>query len=142
MEIHEKIAKISEKTGIPEKNFREALGIPPEPCSATTIEDVKRAWRRARSGSDAEKSATEKWDELSMEEVNTATTAEQVEKAHKRARNNSAARKVAAEKWDELSMEEINAAANIEQVKSVYDRTRPGSETEKAALLKIYKLFV
>lgn len=81
---------------------------------ASTVEEVKEVYKKSPGGDNKiRKTALDKWDELSLEEVKKAITVEEVKKVHDKARIGSEARKAALDKW-------IALASTVEEVRGAY----------------------
>lgn len=105
--MSKKIQTVAGQTCLSEWKIREIVGLPfTEECPATTVEEAQEYFDRASCGSQAEKVAELKWDQLSLEEVEKATTPEQVLKAFEEAPNNQKAAIAAIKKLYELTPEE------------------------------------
>ncbi|MBI5766104.1 hypothetical protein HZA71_02635, partial [Candidatus Falkowbacteria bacterium] len=87
----------------------------------------------ASSGSEAQKLALEKWQQLSLAQAQTATTPEQARWAYRTAPSGSEAQKLAMEKW-------LSFCQTLKQAREAYKRAPSGSEAEKLAIIKMIEL--
>ena len=132
---------LSKQTGIPEYRFKEALGIPLEPCAATTVDEAAEAYHDTPEDSEAEGAALQRWHELSLAAVRAVTTFTEAQEVYSSAPTNSKAQQVALEKMAEFSLAEVRAATTVDEAMEAYDKTLENSEAELAAIKKIYDLF-
>jgi len=93
------IERMAREMDIGMADIKDALGIPmSEECNASTIGEARVAYHRALGGSEAERAAMEKWEELSLEEVKSASTADEAKEAYDRTPGGSEAEKAAIKK--------------------------------------------
>lgn len=102
----EKAERVSQKTGIPVDEIKEAFGISvtdEDIEKITTVKKAEEVYDDIPDGSEAEKKAMDKWEQLSSEEVEAATTIEEVEEVYYRAPEGSEVQEKAIIKIYELS---------------------------------------
>ena len=97
--------QLARTLNLPKEKILWALGKDPYlemAQTATTPEQAREAFNEAPSGSEAQKLALEKWQELSLVKVQAATTLEQAWEAYDGALSGSEAQKLAIIKMIEL----------------------------------------
>jgi hypothetical protein len=118
---------ISEKTGISEFLFKDALGIPSEICSAATIEEARTAYEQSASSSEMERAALKRWLEL-------CTTIEGVQEVCGVVPSGSGIEEEAFAKLNVLFSEKIDKAQTPEEMADIFNDISDDSPMKKIAL--------
>jgi hypothetical protein len=127
MKQKKNLQELFKKTGIHAELFREALGMPVNQCSATTIDEAHEIHDAARINSARRRAAFIRWSELSLKEVLAATTFKEAWEAHERTPPNSEVERIAFARCVEL-------CTTTEAIMSMCDNTPDGSEAKRALL--------
>src|SRR5574344_1879347 len=137
------IVRMSSELSISKTELRKILGIGAKTnnvCSVSTISQIRAMYAESKAGSDEEQSIIERWNELSLIEVENAKTARQARLAHDSSHPDSEARDLASCLWNKLSLAEVNAAGDFESLKEAYIETPPKSEVRRLAIKKLAEL--
>jgi hypothetical protein len=90
--------KVALFIGISVIYLENVLDIPPEPCDAPTIEKARKEYYAALKGSEKERAALARWEELSMERVEAASNLDEAKEAFSSAIQNGKAEHAAIKK--------------------------------------------
>lgn len=111
---------------------------------------LEKAREASMSISDDENAVKEtlldKWNKISLLEVNKATTLEELKKAYERAPRQQrwcSAKSDAFWRWNELSLEEVAKATTLKELKRAYERApiSEGSKAKRVAIKRIFKIY-
>ena len=107
IEVNEaKVKKVAVLVGLSPSDVKEILFEETERYNkakqASTIKEARQAYLAARSGSEAEKLALEKWDSLALEKAKQASTIKEAQEVYKIASSRSKAKKIVLEKLYQL----------------------------------------
>jgi len=122
---------LSKLTDIPVEDFTKALNCP-KPCLAATVREATMAYNSASCG-ESQYVAFQRWNELSLREVEAATTSEGAWRVYCDSPENSEAERAAIAKWASL-------CAAIDEVLKFYGDTGHYLAIH-TALRRIYELF-
>lgn len=132
---------LSERTGIPEVNFKIALKVQLKSCAAKTVMEARNEYRNAHEGSEEKASAWMRWNELSLIEVKVAKDISETFRAYNNSPDCSEAEAAGATKLNALILEKIAVVTVFDEALDMHIYTLEDSPAQKAALLKIYELF-
>lgn len=122
------LERLSELTGIPCAHFKIALGQKLSfTCDAKTIEEARHAHGVAYPRSEAEAAAFERWQELSLIEIENAKTLEEIKSAYERAPDGGVVKDLALRKW-------IDLCTSVDEIYYLYDNLFGSAETDSAIL--------
>ena len=136
------LTEMSLQTGISIVDLKDALGIELDSkCKAKTVSEASEAFQSTESGSEEERAAYKRWNELSIALIEKANTMKLIAVAYESSPPESEAASLALIKWIKVGKEAIRMAIALEDLEDILGDLPQDRNLENLTIRKIAKFY-